>query len=73
MIVADPPVDGTVAGLAFTDTRPTAAVPTAILMAPALPVVAPPDMAVIVAMPLAVPAKNLTCTRPLISVSASNG
>ena len=43
--VVVPPVFGTVAGLAFTVTRPTPAVPTEILMAPFVPVVAPPEVA----------------------------
>ena len=37
VIVVEPPTAGTVAGLALTATRPTAAVPTAILSAPLLP------------------------------------
>jgi hypothetical protein len=72
-IVVDPPLDGTDAGVALTVTRPTAAVPTAILIAPAAPVVAPPDEAVIVAVPFESPASNLTRTIPLTSVSASDG
>jgi hypothetical protein len=73
VIVVDPPVFGTVAGLALTVTRPTAAVPTAILIAPWVPVEAPPDSAVIVAVPFAVPALNFTITRPVASVRASAG
>ena len=66
--VVDPPFAGTIAGLAFTLTRPTAAVPTAILIAPSVPVVAPPDVAVMTAEPFAVPEKYLTTTRPPTSV-----
>lgn len=73
VMVVEPPVFGTDAGLALTVTRPTAAVPTAILMAPAVPVDAPPEIAVIVAIPFDVPAENLASTRPLMSVSASGG
>jgi hypothetical protein len=42
-------------------------------MAPFAPTLEPPDAAVIVAVPEAFPAANFTTTRPLISVSASNG
>jgi hypothetical protein len=73
VIVVDPPVFGTVAGLALTVTRPTPAVPMAIFTAPVVPVVAPPDDAMIVAVPLAIPELNLTMTRPLTSVRASAG
>ena len=57
-IVVEPPLAGTNAGVAFTLTRPTAAVPTAILIAPFVPVVAPPDVAVMTAEPFAVPEKT---------------
>ena len=73
VIVVVPPTAGTDAGLAFTLTRPTAAVPMAILMAPSAPTLEPPEAAVIVAVPDEFPAANLTTTRPLESVSASNG
>jgi hypothetical protein len=73
VMVVVPPVFGTVAGFAFTVTRPTAAVPTEILSAPAAPVVAPPEIAVIVAVPFALPELNFTTTRPLVSVRASEG
>jgi hypothetical protein len=72
-MLVDPPTAGTVAGLALTVTRPTAAVPTKILSEPFGPVVEPPDSAVIVAVPFTEPAKNLTRTVPLTSVSASDG
>jgi hypothetical protein len=42
-------------------------------MAPAVPVVAPPDNAVMVATPFAPPAMNVAMTRPLTSVVASDG
>ncbi len=71
--VVEPPFAGTNAGLAFTLTRPTAAVPTAILIAPSAPVVAPPDVAVMTADPFAVPEKYLTTTRPPTSVCAWAG
>jgi hypothetical protein len=82
-----PPVFGTSAGLAFTETRPTPAVPTAILTAPPVvvvvvppvevlvppAVVAPPDVALMTAVPLLGPERNLTITRPAGSVRASAG
>ena len=60
-------------GFAATTTRPTAAVPTAILTAFAPLTEAPPELAVIVAVPLALPALNVTTARPLTSVSISVG
>ena len=82
-----PPVARTIVGLAPTEMLPTAADPIAIFtvresvvaVVPPVPVVAPvllpapPDDATIVAVPDAVPARNLTTTRPLRSVSASGG
>jgi hypothetical protein len=59
-----PPSAGTRVGFALTTTRPTAAVPTAIFTAPVEPTDAPPDVATIVAVPDAVPARNFTTTRP---------
>jgi hypothetical protein len=73
VIVVEPPPLGTLVGFAFTETLPTAAVPMAILAAPVVPVVAPPDEATMVAVPLLTPALNLTITRPLTSVRASDG
>jgi hypothetical protein len=77
---------GTVHGWQLAAIRATAAAPIAIFtvresvvaVAPAPLVVlvllpAPPDDAVIVAVPEAVPARNLTVTRPLTSVCASDG
>ncbi len=72
-IVAVPPMDGMVAGLALTFTWPTAAVPTAIFTALALLTLAPPEIAVIVAVPFALPALNVTNARPLTSVVAVDG
>ncbi len=68
-----PPVAGTMVGFALSTTRPTAAVPTG--MRNALPdaTVAPPDDAVITAVPFELPALNVTTTRPEMSVSASDG
>ena len=72
-IVAEPPTDGTAAGFALTETLPTAAVPTATFTDPVVPVVAPPEIAEIVAVPFEPPAMNITCTRPPVSVEASEG
>src|SRR4029453_15919540 len=72
-MVVDPPFEGTDAGLALIVTRPTGGVPTAILTPPFAPVEAPPEVAVIVAVPLESPARNRTITRPLTSVSTSGG
>ena len=71
-IVLVPP-DGIVAGVAFTTTRPTAAVPTAIFTAPVVPVVAAPEAAMIVAVPLIPFGLNVASARPLTSVSTSPG
>ena len=57
----------------MTMTLPTAAVPTRIFKAPVLPTFAPPDIAVIVAVPDAVPALKVTIAWPLMSVSVSAG
>jgi hypothetical protein len=73
VIVDEPPNDDTDEGEAPTFTRPTAAEPTKIFRAPALPVVAPPDEAVIEAAPLAFPATNCTVAPPLASVVAVAG
>jgi hypothetical protein len=67
------PPEGMVAGDGFTTTRPTAAVPTAILTAPLVPVVAAPEEAVIVALPLRPLPLKSTIARPLMSVSTSDG
>src|SRR5689334_5294718 len=71
--VVAPPDAGTLHGLQLILTPPTAAVPTRILSAPLVPVVAPPEVAVIVAVPLLAPGRNLTETIPLASVSACAG
>src|SRR4051812_15956483 len=73
VIADDPPIAGTVLGFAVTATRPTAALPTAILTALFVPVVAAPEEAVMMAVPLLLPARNVTMARPLTSVSASAG
>jgi hypothetical protein len=73
VIVAVPPADDTVVGFALVVTLATAAAPTAILTALAAATEAPPDEAVIVAVPLALPALNWTTARPLTSVSTSEG
>lgn len=54
-------------------TRPTAAVPTRIFSTPVAATLAPPDIALIVAVPEAVPALNCTIAWPDESVSASVG
>jgi hypothetical protein len=72
-MVLEPPVAGTVGGSAVTDTRPTAAVPTRIFKPPDVPVFEPPEIAVIVAVPLCPPARNVAVTCPLTSVVASDG
>jgi type II secretory pathway pseudopilin PulG len=71
--VTVPPAAGTVLGLASSRMPPTAAEPIAILMAPFAPTPTPPDIAVMVAVPEVVPARNFTTTRPPRSVSASDG
>lgn len=73
VMVAWPPCDETDCGFALSTTRATAAVPTEILSAPVLPVVAPPDTAVIVAVPLEPFAKNVAVARPPTSVLTSEG
>jgi hypothetical protein len=70
-IVVVPPSDGTVAGLALTTTFCTAAVPTRIF-SEFVPVVAPPEIAEIAAVPDDV-AVNVTVARPAVSVDASEG
>ena len=72
-IVDDPPSAGMRLGDAVTFTRPTAAVPTAILTAFAPVALAPPEIAEIVAVPFAVPALNVTTACPFASVSAAEG
>ena len=71
VIVEEPPVAGSSTGLALTRTLPTAAVPTRILSVLAATTETPPEIAEIVAVPDPEPARNLTTTRPLTSVSAS--
>ena len=72
-IVDVPPAAAINVGFALTTTRPTAAVPTAILTALLPEADAAPDVAVMTAVPFAFPALNVTTARPLISVSASGG
>jgi hypothetical protein len=67
-----PPDDGSVVGLACSETAPTAAAPTWILTALAAAIDVPPDSAVMEATPELV-AMNFTIARPLTSVSASLG
>jgi hypothetical protein len=71
-IVDEPPSEGTVAGVALTITFCTPAEPTRIFSAPFVPVVAPPEIAVIVAVPDD-PLVNIAVARPLESVVASFG
>src|SRR5438094_1292932 len=72
-VMADaPPREETVVGFALTTTRPTAAAPMAILIG-ALPLEAPPDVALIVAVPDCAPALNVTVARPLTSVETDSG
>jgi hypothetical protein len=71
--VEEPPVAGTRTGLAVTATRPTAAVPTRILTAFAVETLAPPESALMIAVPDAFPALNVTMARPLVSVLTSDG
>ena len=73
VMVATPPLTDTGFGLAETLTRPTAADPTAIRTPPFAPVLAPPEVALMTAVPLLPPAMNETVTRPLASVTASAG
>ena len=72
-IVDAPPIDGSSVGFAFTETRPTAAVPTAILTAFAVGTLAPPDRALMIAVPFEFPALKVTMARPAESVCASEG
>ena len=71
--VEEPPVAGTRTGFAVTATRPTAAVPTRILTAFADDTLAPPESALMTAVPDAFPALNVTMARPLVSVLTSDG
>jgi hypothetical protein len=73
LTVEEPPFDGTIEGLAFMTTLPTAAVPTRILSVPVAGTLLPPDSALIVAVPDAEPALNNATAWPLESVSASAG
>ena len=59
LTVDEPPSAGTSVGFALTMTLPTAAVPTRIFSAPLAPTLAPPDIAVMVAVPDATPAANV--------------
>ena len=70
--VAVPPSAGRSVGFADTRTLPTAAEPIATLAALFPLALAPPEVAVIVAVPLDVPARNFTMTRPPL-VRASDG
>src|SRR3954469_15503020 len=69
----EPPAFGMRVGLALRATRPAAAVPTAILIAFVPLAETPPEIAVMVAVPLFVPALYRTITRPWMSVSAEDG
>ena len=83
--VEDPPLADIVDGFAESVIRPTAAVPTEILTEPVLvavvpplppvvpAVVAPPDAALIVAVPLFPFPRKVAIARPLTSVVASTG
>jgi len=73
VIVEAPPADDSVAGLALTNTAPTAAEPTAIFTAFVPLADTPPEIAVIVAVPDPPLATYVTTTRPVRSVSASDG
>jgi hypothetical protein len=73
LIVELPPRDDTIAGLALATTAVTAADPTAIFTALAAATPAPPELAVIVAIPDDVPAKKRVDARPLMSVWTSAG
>jgi len=72
VIVDKPPVIGSCVGFAETRTLPTAAVPTATRAAFAPLALAAPELADMIAVPFAVPALNLTVTRPPM-VRASDG
>ncbi len=73
LIVELPPRDDTIDGLALATTALTAADPTAIFTALAAATLAPPEAAVIVAIPDDVPAKKRVVARPLTSVCTSAG
>ena len=73
VIVVVPPRAGTRAGLALTLTLPTAAVPMRILIEFVPLADTPPEIAAIVAVPEPALATYFTLTRPLMSVSASDG
>jgi type II secretory pathway pseudopilin PulG len=73
LIVDEPPLDDTMAGFALATMPPTAAEPTAILTVFAVATVAPPELAVMVAIPEEVPALNRVVARPFTSVCASAG
>jgi len=73
VIVDDPPLAGTRDGFAESWTRPTAALPIRILSAPFALTDAPPDNAVMFAVPDCVPARNVTLARPVTSVEAVAG
>lgn len=80
-----PPIDPSNAGFALMETRPTAALPTAILttlldvavVVEPVPVVAPPpappEIAVMTAVPFEFPALKVVVARPEESVSACDG
>ncbi len=73
-VMADaPPVGGRIVGFADSVMRPTAAVPRAILSVLESPATAPPEIAVIVAVPFAVPALKVATACPLMSVSTFAG
>lgn len=71
--VLTPPVGGTIVGLAASRTAPTAALPMAILIALLPLALAPPEIAVIVAMPFAPPALKVAVAMPFVSVCTFDG
>jgi hypothetical protein len=71
--VDEPPVDGSDSGDALITIPATAAEPMAIFIAPVVPAVTPPEIALIVAVPEPPPAMNVVIARPLTSVSTSAG
>ena len=71
-MVVEPPSAGTLAGVAFATIFCTAAEPTRIFSAPPLPVAAPPEIAVMVAVPDEV-LVNVAIACPLEFVVASDG
>ncbi len=73
LIVELPPRDDTTAGLALATTAVTAADPTAILIAFAAATEAPPEVAMIVAIPDEFPALKRVVARPFTSVCTSAG